>query len=370
MGRCQARILRGLVHRAQATRFGREHDFRRIRSHDDFRRLVRLRTLAEFCSGYWPLTQSNLSDITWPGQIQSFIPGRSWGDDTPRRMPITPASLAAHLGAAATALSFIACARPHARLFLGQFVCPGLQGDDVPTTDFANGTLETSLLGHLPRVIRPYVLAENWQGQAKTEHPSAPVPVTCAIGAVKQLSGLFRALLQATGRDRVIELWPRLAAVLYSGTARHTERAELRRLVGSEHVLLLDSWHRPEATIAVEDPGHKCLRLFADNGVFFEFVPEEEASEPEPTRHGLDEIVPGVTYEVAISSPAGVWACLTGEHVCFERRQPPLLRRVALPKSPPQPLRTQRPHSGPVLAAGQILREPKRKVRPEPSRAR
>jgi hypothetical protein len=283
---------------------------------------------------------------------------------------VTPASLAAHLDAAATALSFIACARPHARLFLGQFVCPGLQADDAPTTNFANGKLETSLLGHVPRVIRPYVQAENWQGQEKTEHSSAPVPVICAIGAAKQLLRLFRGLLQATGRDRVIELWPRLAAVLYSGTARHTERTELRQLVGSERVLLLESWHRPEATIAVEDPGHKCLRLLADNGVFFEFVPHEEASEPEPTRHGLDDVVPGVTYEVAISSPAGVWACLTGEHVCFERRQPPLLRRVTLPKSPTQPLRSQRPHSSHILAGAQILREPKRKVRPEASRAR
>jgi hypothetical protein len=370
MSRCQARILRGLVHRAQATRFGREHDFRRIRSHDDFRRLVRLRTLAEFCSSYWPATQSTLSDITWPGRTRSFIPCGSCGDDTPRRVPITPASLASHLGAAATALSFIACARPHARLFLGQFVCPGLQGEDAPTTDFTNGTLLTSLLGHAPRVIRPYVLANDWHGQPKTEHSSALAPVTCAIGAVKQLSGLFRSLLQATGRGRVIELWPRLAGVLYSGTARQAERTELRQLVGSERVLLLESWHRPEATIAVEDPGHKCLRLLADNGVFFEFVPAEEASEPEPTRHGLDDIVPGVTYEVAISSPAGLWACLTGEHVYFERRQPPLLRRVTLPKSPAHPLPSQRPHSGHILAAGPILREPKRKLRPEPSRAR
>jgi GH3 auxin-responsive promoter len=368
MSRCQARILRGLVHRAQATRFGREHDFRRIRSHDDFRRLVRLRTLAEFCRGYWPVTQSTFSDITWPGRIQSFIPGGSCSDNTPRRVPVTAAGLAAHLGAAATALSFIACARPRARLFLGEFVCPGLQGDDAPTTGFANGTLETSLLDHVPRVIRPYVLAEDWQGQAKTQHSRAPVPVTCAIGAVKQLSALFRDLLQATGRDRVIELWPHLAGVLYSGTARHVERTELRQLVGSARVLFLESWHRPEATIAVEDPGHRCLRLLADNGVFFEFVPAEEASEPEPPRHGLDDIVPGVTYEVAISSPAGVWACLTGQHVCFERRQPPLLRRVTLPKSPAPPLRSQRPHSSHIPA--QILREAKRKVKSEPSHAR
>ena len=37
--RCQARILLGLLHQAQTTRFGRDHDFRRIRTLDDFRRV-------------------------------------------------------------------------------------------------------------------------------------------------------------------------------------------------------------------------------------------------------------------------------------------------------------------------------------------
>src|SRR5215469_10203552 len=46
-GRAQLRTLRGLVHRAHTTRFGRDHDFRRIRSAEDFRRLVPLRTTAD-----------------------------------------------------------------------------------------------------------------------------------------------------------------------------------------------------------------------------------------------------------------------------------------------------------------------------------
>ena len=40
--RSQTRILRGLVHRAHATPFGRDHDFRRIRTPADFCRLVPL----------------------------------------------------------------------------------------------------------------------------------------------------------------------------------------------------------------------------------------------------------------------------------------------------------------------------------------
>src|SRR6516162_5201234 len=53
VSRCQKRILLGLVHQAHTTRFGRAHDFRRIRNPADFRRLVPLRTPAALWEEYW-----------------------------------------------------------------------------------------------------------------------------------------------------------------------------------------------------------------------------------------------------------------------------------------------------------------------------
>ena len=183
------------------------------------------------------------------------------------------------------------------------------------------------------------------------------------IGEAKHLSRLFKGLLQATGREAISDLFPRLAAVLYNGTARDKERAELRELVRNEQVLLLQSWHRPEAPLAVEDPDQGHLHLLADNGIFFEFVPQQELSSSEPMRHGLDEVVPGVQYEVAISSPAGVWACLTGERVQFEQRQPPLLRRVETSDYSVRPVRPRTPRPAPLPAPEPVERTSRRPVR-------
>jgi hypothetical protein len=43
--RAQNRILLGLIHAARGTAFGKDHDFPRIRSTADFRRLVPVQTL-------------------------------------------------------------------------------------------------------------------------------------------------------------------------------------------------------------------------------------------------------------------------------------------------------------------------------------
>ena len=360
MTRCQERILRGLVHQAAATRFGREHDFRRIRSPRDFRRLVRLRTLADFCQDYWQPTCSASPNNTWPGEVESFASAGASSDGT-LQVPITPASVASHVSAAATALSFIACDRSRAHLLLGQLLYLGPQGD-------APDPLAMSVLAHAPRAIRHYIASRSGNTVLKAVYDQ--VPVTCVIGEAKQLSRLFRSLLQATGRDGISDLFPRLAAIMYNGTPRDKERAELRDLVGNEQVLLLQSWHRPEAPLAVEDPNWGHLRLLADSGVFFEFVPQQELSSTEPVRHGLDEVVPGVQYEVAISSPAGVWACLTGERVEFKRRQPPLLERVETSDNSARPVRARLPRPTALPAPDPVERTSRRPVKLGLSRVR
>src|SRR5205807_6780563 len=67
--RSQTRTLLGLVHRAHKTRFGRDHDFPRIRTASDFQRLVPLRTPAELWREYWQPAFPNLAGATWPGPI-------------------------------------------------------------------------------------------------------------------------------------------------------------------------------------------------------------------------------------------------------------------------------------------------------------
>ena len=67
--RTQSHTLLALVHRGESTRFGREHDFRRIRTPDDFRRLVPLTTTADLWRERWEPALPHLNGATWPGAI-------------------------------------------------------------------------------------------------------------------------------------------------------------------------------------------------------------------------------------------------------------------------------------------------------------
>jgi hypothetical protein len=318
-GRVQAHLLLDLVRQAAATPFGREHDFRRIRCVADFRRLV-------------PVRQ--------PPEHVDLGP--------------SPLVLAARRKALWTVLALTLAARPHARLFRGRIVAAppcsrnGPQEETFPEEAALRGTcplLRPSFLG--PAATGPEPLL-------RLARESACAPVTCLVGEASRLLELSDRLRQLTGRDRLVDVWPDLAAVIFHGDRPAPDRARLVEAVGkagnSDAVLFLEAWSRPEGIIAVVDPRYGLPRLLPHHGVFFEFLPASEAAGAHPARLGLDEVEPGTVYEMALTSSAGWWACRTGLTICFERRHPLLLRRVEPVPKPKVSIRVDRPRALPALS--------------------
>jgi len=337
--RSQLRTLRGLVHLGHATRFGRDHDFRRIRTAEDFRRLVPLRTPADFWRDYWQPTFPDLGGATWPGPIASLIATPL--AETPY-VPAPPALWAGHRAAALTALSFVASTRPEASLFSGRML---LVGDGPPTTPLRDGiqsgSFESLGLRGLPSRLRPYAHVPTPCGQPNCPpesqlrslaEKSLRLPVTCVAGRAEVLARFLALCRHESGWPRGADVWPGLTAVVYGNAPGEGPRRGLAEQLGvperRQPPLLLEACVRAEGAIAVEDPRHGCLRLLVDHGVYFEFVPAEEVGRPRPARHALGDLVPGLPYAVALTSAAGVWACLAGVRVCFEQRDPPLFRVV------------------------------------------
>lgn len=342
--RRQAQTLRGLIHQAHATRFGREHDFGRIRTPTDFRRLVPLRTPLDFWRDYWQPAFPDLSDTTWPGPIPALI---AQPVPTLPYMPAPPALWASHRVAALTTLSLLSEARPQARLFRGQML---VVNEGPPTSLLAAGVQAGGAawlaLQDLPPRHRPFTVAApacvdpgcSAEGRIRAlVQRSVKARLTLVAGQTETLKRFFELCRKETGWRSAADLWPDLAAVVYQAEPGDGGATGLAPLVGGREgrppVLLLEALFRPEAAIAVEDPRHGCLRLLPDLGVYFEFVPVDEVGRSRPVRLGVGDVEPGVPYLLAVSSPAGVWGCLAGLRVAFERRDPPLLR-VLGPEQP------------------------------------
>jgi hypothetical protein len=332
--RCQTRILLGLLHQAQSTRFGRDHDFRRIRTLADYRRLVPLSTRAELWRDYWRPVYPHLEGATWPGRRGSGVLD---SDDSLRLRPPSVALQAAHRAALRTALALadqersgVAAAR-RPRLLSGVLL---FLTDEAPSSR----TEHAILAERLPALIRPFTVVS---ADIEAER-FARLPVTGLIGPAERLLSLFEAIKLVGGKRCLRDIWPRLSTILYTRRPSHPPATRLCAEAGQD-VVLLEMIGRAEGPIAVEDPRFGSSKLLFDHGVFFEFVPVDRADEPRCPRYGIDEIEVGVPYELAVTSPAGLWACRIGRTVCLERRDPPLLRFVETAIQQAEAIEVRRP---------------------------
>ncbi|MHB1426954.1 MAG: GH3 family acyl-acid amido synthetase [Gemmataceae bacterium] len=324
--RCQRNILLGLLHQAQGTRFGRDHDFRRIRTVADFRRLVPLCTRAELWRDYWQPVYPHLAGATWPAEEDG---ARSVSEG---HTSLTLRTLSfCHQAALRTALALVAHARPRARLLSGAWL---LVSDVGPSSRMENAILAQ----RLPTLLRPYTVLSTAIESERLAH----LPLTGLIGPAERLLSLLANVKQMRGKASVRDIWPRLSVILYTRRPSAGPVVAFRAEVGDD-VLLMEMAGRAEGPIAVEDSRFGAQRLLFDHGVYFEFVPPAQAGEPRCPRYGIEEIELDVPYELAITSPAGLWACRIGRTVCLERRDPPLLRFVETAIRPPTPAEVRRP---------------------------
>jgi hypothetical protein len=378
--RAQGHILQKLVKQACNTRFGREHDFARVHTADDFRRLVPLRSSAELWRDFGAPSHPELDGISWPGRVPYLATCECPAGQLTSTLLVTDDLIRGHRAALLTALAFVVAARPHARLLSGSLLLVGGGTALTPLRGSGSANLEELTRSQLPALLRPYTAVAPYSGEGSLyslAQQATSLSVTCLVGNAGRLACLAAILCKKTGRASLVETWPGLQAVLFSRGPHDPDRGQLGELVGAhsakEPVLLLEGAIRPEGVVAIEDPRHGLLRLPPDHGIYFEFVPTEDLGSPRARRLSLSEVTTGANYALALTSAAGLWACLVGLTVSFASVNPPLFRSVesageqpginpAWAPSEVLPLRTEPPAAPPHPQSGGTPAAPARRI--------
>jgi hypothetical protein len=331
----QAATLRGLLRRARATRFGKDHRFELIRGVDDFQRAVPLRTYDDLWRAYLRDHYPLCDDLTWPGRIPYFALTSGTTQGATKYIPISRAMLASNEKAARTMVAYHLASRPDSQLFAGRMFFLGGSSDlEKPAPGVEQGDLSGIAARELSPWLRPYAfpplevaLEPDWDRKlAALTATSRAEPITLVGGVPSWLLALFQRLLDATGRATLAEVWPTLELIVHGGVNFEPYRSSFLELLGDARVRLQESYPCSEGFIAFGDPDTGLLRLCFDHGIFHEFVPLDELGAERPTRHWLGNAQTGVNYAIVVSTCAGMWAHVIGDTVRFESLDPPLLK--------------------------------------------
>lgn len=121
------------------------------------------------------------------------------------------------------------------------------------------------------------------------------------------------------------ELWPNFSLLVHGGVMADPYKPTLEQLFG-QPIHFLDSYGTSEGFLAYQQsPDNPSMKLLADCGIFFEFVPFDEENfddngdlrTEQPRSFRLNEVQKGVHYALLLSTTAGSWRYLLGDTIQF-----------------------------------------------------
>ena len=269
------------------------------------------------------------SNVLWPGKPKYYAK-TSGTTSGVKYIPLTKDSLPNHIGTARKALMSYAAKSNHARLFDGKVMFLSGSPTLKDTNGVATGRLSGIVNHEIPSWIKGNQLPsyetnciEDWED--KVNHI---VEETCKKD-LRLISGIppwvqmyFERLLDGTGKNNVIDVFPNLQVFMYGGVNYEPYRPIIENLIGKS-IDSIELYPASEGFIAFQDTlENNGLLLNTNSGIYYEFVPLKDFQNGTHHRLGLKDVQIGIDYVLVLTNNAGLWAYNLGDTIRFVELEP------------------------------------------------
>ena len=324
----QFKIFKNLIEIGTNTLFGKDHNFRGIKTYTDFTKNVPLRDYEQL-KPYVERIKHGEANILWRGK-PAYFAKTSGTTSGVKYIPISKESIPNHFGSARNAL-FNYYAQTGNGTWLDHkiiFLSGSPELDDIHgiPTGRLSGISNHMVPAWLKRDQLPSYKTnciEDWETKLDAivqETLSQRMALISGIPPWVQM--YYERLLAVSGKKTILDIFPEFSVFVYGGVNYAPYRATLEKLVGSA-IDSVEVYPASEGFIAFQtDRDDPALWLNVNSGIFFEFVPANEIFDPHPTRLTLNDVETNVNYALIINNNAGLWGYNIGDTVMFTSTKP------------------------------------------------
>lgn len=324
--------FQSLIATAEATEWGKKYDYKSILTPEEYKNRVPIQEYDDI-KVYVDRMIKGEQNILWPSEIKWFAKSSGTTSDRSKFIPVSMEALEeCHYQGGKDMFSIYCNNRPENQLFKGKTVVLGGSSQiNNFNPDSYYGDLSSILIRNLPFWAEfkrtPNVeVTLNPNFDEKIENIAQLTikeNVTSLAGVPTWNIVMAKRILEITGKDNLLEVWPNLEFYGHGGVSFKPYRDQFKKLIPSDDMYYLENYNASEGYFGIQDQsGSEDLLLMLDYGIYYEFLPTEFLGQENPKTLALHEVEIGKNYALIISTNAGLWRYLIGDTIKFTTLAP------------------------------------------------
>ncbi len=327
----QHELLLKLVNTAKKTEFGEKYDFSFIQNYNDFANTVPIQQY-ESIEPLIDRCRKGEQNLFWPTNIKWFAKSSGTTNAKSKFIPVSDEALEyCHLKAGKDMLCLYINNNEKTQLFTGKGLRLGGSSEVYQDKDSYFGDLSAIITENLPFWIdyssapsQEVALMAEWETKMEAIiNETINENITSLVGVPSWMLVLLNRVLEKTGKDNILEVWPNLEVYFHGGVNFNPYREQYKKLIPKKDFKYYETYNASEGFFAIQDKnGSKELLLMLDYGIFYEFIPMDMYNGENSKAIPLSDVKKEINYAIIITTNGGLWRYLIGDTVKFTATNP------------------------------------------------
>ncbi len=331
----QHRQFEYLLREGAKTKFGRESGFAEIKTPEQFRHRLPIYDYDTFTE-FIDRSRRGERGVVWPSEIKWFAKSSGTTGAKSKFIPVTEEGLRrSHLRGPKDIMAFYCHLHPESTVVNGKMLTLGgskkieREGEKAYSGDLSAILIEnTPAIGNILRVPdkQTALIADFDDKVRRICEESTKSDVRSFTGVPSWNLVMLNRVLEYTGKDNILDVWPRMEIFIHGGMDFRPYRAQYRKLIPSPDMRYMETYNASEGFFAIaEEPGRSDMLLMLDYGTYYEFLPIDDLDSPHKAVP-IEGVRTGVNYAMIITSCNGLWRYMIGDTVQFVSTDPYTIR--------------------------------------------
>ncbi|MEE4000609.1 GH3 auxin-responsive promoter family protein [Tenacibaculum sp. FZY0031] len=327
----QNELLLKLVSAAKNTEFGKLQNFSSIKSYTDFtnnvpiQRYESIEPLIERC-------RKGEQNLFWPTPIRWFAKSSGTTNAKSKFIPVSDEAIEyCHFKAGKDMLCLYINNNENANLFTGKGLRLGGSSAVYEDNNTYFGDLSAIIIENMPfwadfssAPKQETALMSEWETKMEAIiNETIDENITSLVGVPSWMLVLLNRVLEKTGKDHILEVWPNLEVYFHGGINFNPYREQYKKLIPRDDFKYYETYNASEGFFAIQDRNNSDeMLLMLDYGIFYEFIPMSEYNGENSKTVPLSDVQKDVNYAIVITTNGGLWRYLIGDTIKFTSTDP------------------------------------------------